>query len=443
VSKDVQPLLPDPAGASLAVVAPMNLRQRFRALRPRILLFLAIVGPGIITANVDNDAGGISTYSVAGARYGYSLLWMLVLVTVALIVVQEMSARLAVVTGKGLADLIRESMGVRATALIIGILLIANLANTVSEFAGIAASMEIFGISKYVSVPLAAIGVWLLVVKGNYKNVERIFLVASAIYFSYLISALLAGPQWGEVLRATVTPTFQLNSGYITIFITVIGTTIAPWMQFYLQSAIVDKGIKLQDYHYERLDVVAGSFFAAVVAAAILVACAATIFAHGLNVESAQDAAVSLAPLAGQYAATLFAFGLLNASVFSAAILPLSTAYVVCEAFGWESGVSRDWKDAPVFFGIYTAFIVLGAGIILLPIKSLLEAMLDSQTLNGVLLPVILIVMLRLINNKRLMGRHVNGRAFNALAWATVIIVIALTALLVVTSLFPTLLGGE
>ena len=420
----------------------MNLRQRFKALRPRILLFLAIVGPGIITANVDNDAGGITTYSVAGARYGYSLLWMLVLVTVALIVVQEMSARLAVVTGKGLADLIRESMGVRATAFIIGVLLIANLANTVSEFAGIAASMEIFGINKYISVPLAAFGVWLLVVKGNYKNVERIFLIASAIYFSYIISGMLANPPWGQVLKETVTPTFQLDAGYITIFITVIGTTIAPWMQFYLQSSIVDKGIKLKDYNYERLDVVVGSLFTDIVAAFIIIACAATIFVRGLNIETAQDAALALAPLAGQYASTLFAFGLLNASIFSAAILPLSTAYVVCEAFGWESGISRDWKDAPVFFGIYTAFIVLGAGIILLPIKSLLQLMLDSQTLNGVLLPIILIVMLRLINNKRLMGRYVNGRIFNLLAWATVVIVIALTALLVVTSLFPSLLGG-
>jgi Mn2+/Fe2+ NRAMP family transporter len=420
----------------------MNLRQRFRAIQPRILLFLAIVGPGIITANVDNDAGGITTYSVAGARYGFSLLWMLVLVTVALIVVQEMSARLAVVTGKGLADLIRESMGVRTTAFIIGVLLIANLANTVSEFAGIAASMEIFGISKYISVPLVAIGVWLLVVKGNYKNVERIFLIASAIYFSYIISGLLANPPWGQVLKATITPTFQLDAGYITIFITIIGTTIAPWMQFYLQSSIVDKGIKLKDYHYERLDVVVGSLFAAVVAAFIILACAATIFAKGLHIESAQDAALALGPLAGQYAATLFGFGLLNASVFSAAILPLSTAYVVCEAFGWESGVSRDWKDAPVFFGIYTAFIVLGAGVILLPVKSLLQLMLDSQTLNGVLLPVILIVMLRLINNKRLMGRYVNGRIFNVLAWATVVILIALTGLLIVTSVFPGLLGG-
>lgn len=409
-------------------------------MRPRLLLFLAVVGPGIITANVDNDAGGITTYSVAGAHYGYGLMWELVLVTVALVIVQEMSARLAVVTGKGLADLIRESMGVRITALIIGLLLIANLANTVSEFAGVAASMEIFGISKYISVPLAAIGVWLLVVKGSYKIVERVFLVASALYLSYVISGVMADPPWGEVLRATVSPTFQLDAGYVIIFVTVIGTTIAPWMQFYLQSSIVDKGIKLSEYNYERLDVVVGSLLAPLVAAFIVIACAATIYVKGIPISTAEDAALALGPLAGQYAATLFAFGLLNASVFSAAILPLSTAYVVCEAFGWESGVSRDWKDAPVFFGIYTTFIVLGAAIILLPIRSLIEVMLASQTLNGVLLPVILIAMLKLINNKRLMGAYVNGRIFNTLAWVTVIILIGLTVLLVVTSVFPGLL---
>jgi NRAMP (natural resistance-associated macrophage protein)-like metal ion transporter len=419
----------------------MTLRQRLKPLRARWLLLLAVVGPGIITANVDNDAGGITTYSVAGAQYGYSLLFMLIFVTVALIIVQEMSARLGVITGKGLADLIREKMGVRTTAVVIGILLIANLANTVSEFAGVAASMEIFNVSKYISVPIVALAVWLLVVRGNYKSVERIFLVASALYFAYVISGLLARPPWDQVLKAAITPSFQFEAGYVTIFITVIGTTIAPWMQFYLQSAIVDKGLKTEDYPYERLDVVVGSLFTDIVAAFIIIACAATIFANGLHIETAKDAAVALGPLAGEYAATLFAFGLLNASVFSAAILPLSTAYVVCEAFGWESGVSRDWKDAPIFFGIYTAFIVLGAGIILLPIKSLIEAMLASQTLNGVLLPVILIVMLRLINDKRLMGNYVNGRIFNVLAWATVVILIALTVILVITSFFPDLLG--
>lgn len=420
----------------------MKLRQRFRPIRARLLVLLAVIGPGIITANVDNDAGGITTYSVAGAHYGYSLLWMLGLVALALIVVQEMSARLGVVTGKGLADLIRESLGVRATAVIIGLVLFANLANTVSEFAGVAASLEIFGVSKYISVPVVALGVWLLIVKGSYKSVERIFLVASALYLAYVASGFLANPPWPDVLRAARTPSFHFEAGYVTIFVTVIGTTIAPWMQFYQQSSIVDKGLKISDYTYERIDVVVGSVFAVLVAAFITISCAATLHASGVRIETAKDAALALRPLAGPYAATLFALGLLNASVFSAAILPLSTAYVVCEAFGWEASVSRDWKDAPVFFGIYTALIALGAGIILLPVKSLVQAMLDSQTLNGVLLPVILVVMLRLINDRRLMGSFVNGRLFNFIAWAMVVALIALTGILVVTSFFPGVLGG-
>jgi Mn2+/Fe2+ NRAMP family transporter len=416
--------------------------QRTRSLRTRILLLLAVVGPGVITANVDNDAGGITTYSVAGAQYGYSLLWMLALVALALIIIQEMSARLGVVTGKGLADLIRESFGVRVTALIIAVMVFANLANTVSEFAGVAASLEIFNVSKYISVPIAAVGVWLLIVKGSYKFVERIFLVASAIYLSYVLSGILANPPWGQVLQATVTPTFHFDAGYVTIFVTVIGTTIAPWMQFYQQASIVDKGLTVKDFGYERIDVIVGSLFAVLVAAFITIACAATLFKNGVQIETAKDAALALGPLAGQYASSLFALGLLNASVFSAAILPLSTAYVVCEAFGWESGVSRDWKDAPVFFFVYTALIVLGAAIILLPIKSLIDVMLASQTLNGVLLPVILVTMLKLINDKRLMGKYVNGRIFNILSWAMVIVLIALTVVLVITSTFPGLLGG-
>jgi Mn2+/Fe2+ NRAMP family transporter len=419
----------------------VNFSKRLRPYWLRILLLLSVIGPGIITANVDNDAGGISTYSVAGAHYGYGLLWMMPLVAVALIIVQEMSARLGVFTGKGLADLLRESMGVRVTAVILSLLVFVNLANTVSEFAGVAASLEIFGISKYISVPVAAILVWLLITRGNYETIEKVFLVASAIFLAYVISGVLAKPSWGEVGRALVSPSFQWNAGYITIFVTIIGTTIAPWMQFYQQSSIVDKGIKPAYYRLERIDVVVGSLFAVFVASFIMIACAATLYKNGISIHSAEDAAVALAPLAGKYASILFAIGLLNASVFAAAILPLSTAYTVSEAFGWESSLSRDFREAPIFFTIFTSLIVLGALIVLLPLQSLIKAMIFSQTLNGVLLPVILVAMLLLINNKRIMGKQVNSRFFNILAWGTVIILTILAAILVVTTIFPSLFG--
>jgi len=409
----------------------MRLWMRWKPIRIRLLLLLSVIGPGIITANVDNDAGGITTYSVAGGRFGNSLLWMLPLVAIALILIQEMSARLGVVTGKGLADLIRESLGLRATAVIIAIVVFANIANTVSEFAGVAASMEIFGVAKYLSVPIAAVAVWLLIVKANYKIVERVFLIASAIYLAYIASGIMAHPNWTKVAADFVTPSFKFELAYVTIFVTAIGTTIAPWMQFYQQASIVDKGLKPADYAYERIDVIVGSIFAVVVAGFIIIACSSTIFAAGKHIETAKDAALALAPLAGRYASTLFAFGLLNASVFSAAILPLSTAYVVCEAFGWESGVDKSFSQAPVFFGTYTALIAIGGAIILLPIPSLIQAMMASQTLNGVVLPVILIVMLRLINDRRLMGSYVNGRVFNILAWIMVVILIFLTIVLI------------
>ena len=415
----------------------MTLLQRLRPYRTRLLLLFSVIGPGIITANVDNDAGGITTYSVAGAHYGYSLLWMMPLVAVALIIVQEMSSRLGVMTGKGLADLIRERMGVRVTAIVLGLLVFVNLANTVSEFAGVAAGFEIFGVSKYISVPIAAVGVWLLIVKGSYKSVERVFLFASAIYLTYIASGVLARPDLGEVGKALITPKFHLDVGFVTIFVTIIGTTIAPWMQFYQQSSIVDKGIKTENYIYEKIDVVVGSIFAVVIASFIMIACAATIYKNGLSIESAKDAALALGPLAGKYAQILFALGLLNASLFSAAILPLSTSYTVCEAFGWENSVSRNWKEAPVFFGIYTALIILGGAIILLPIQSLIRAMMISQTFNGLLLPVILIAMLVLINDRRLMGSHTNGKIFNILAWITVVILIILALILIVVTFAP------
>jgi Mn2+/Fe2+ NRAMP family transporter len=419
----------------------MNLWIRLRPLRTRLLLLLAVVGPGIITANVDNDAGGITTYSVAGAHYGYNLMWMMPVVAIALVIIQEMSSRLGVVTGKGLSSLIRESLGVRITAIILGIFVIANLANTVSEFAGVAASMEIFGVSKYVSVPIAAVGVWLLIVKGNYKTTERIFLIASAIYLAYVISGVLAKPDWNAAMTAMVHPQFKFEANYVTLAVTIIGTTIAPWMQFYQQSSIVDKGLKVSDYAYERIDVIVGSIFAVLVASFITIACAATLFRANITIKDAKDAALALGPLAGNYASILFGLGLLNASVFSAAILPLSTAYVVCEAFGFEAAVNRRWEEAPVFFSIYTGLIVLGALVILLPIKSLVEAMMASQTLNGVLLPIILVVMLKLVNDKKLMGRFVNGKILNIINWIVVLAIILLTVILVLVSIFPGLFG--
>ena len=416
--------------------------QRLRPLRARLLVLLAVVGPGIITANADNDAGGITTYSVAGAHYGYSLLGIMPVVALALIIVQVMSAKLGVVTGKGLGGLIRETMGVRAAAGILGVLMLANVTNTICEFAGVAASLEIFGVTKFISVPLVAVGVWFLIVKGSYRSVERIFLAASTVYLAYLASCLLARPAWPAVIQAVVRPEFRLDAGYVTLAITVIGTTIAPWMQFYQQSAIADKGLKVADYPYERIDVVVGSLYGAIVAALIIIACGATLFVHGVQIATAKDAALALRPLAGPYASALFALGLLNASVFTAAILPLSTGYVFCEAFGWESGVSRGWKEAPVFFSIYTGLIVIGAAVILLPIGSLVQVMLASQTFNGLLLPIVLIVMLRLVNNRRVMGRFVNGRVTNLLSWAVVALLILLTVILVITNLLPGTIGA-
>jgi Mn2+/Fe2+ NRAMP family transporter len=410
--------------------------HRLRPLAARLALLFSVIGPGIITANVDNDAGGITTYSVAGAHFGYAILWIMPLVAVALIIVQEMSARLGVVTGKGLADLIRESLGVRITTIVLGLLLVANLANTVSEFAGVAAGMEIFGVSKFISVPVAAVLVWLLVVRGNYRTVERVFLAASAIYLCYVVAGFLNRPDWTAIGRSMVTPVFRLDRDYLVILVTIVGTTIAPWMQFYQQSAIVDKGLKPSDYAYERVDVVLGSLFAIFVAVFITISCAATLHAQGARIETAKDAALALRSLAGPFSAALFAVGLLNASLFSAAILPLSTAYVVCEAFGWESGVSHRLREAPVFFGIFTAFIVLGAGIVLLPQRSLVQVMMVSQTMNGVLLPFILVVMLLLVNDRRLMGeRFANGKVLNAATIAVVAALTVLTGLLVATSL--------
>ncbi len=413
-----------------------SLHRKFRS----AFFWLSVVGPGIVTANVDNDAGGITTYSLAGAVYGYSLLWTLIPITLALIVVQEMVARMGAVTGKGLADLIREKFGVRATFyLLIGVL-IANLANTVGEFAGIAAAGEVFGISKYISVPLSALLVWWLVVKGTYKTVEKVFLIACVFYVSYVIAGLMEKPPWPEMLQITITPSFSFEASYLTMLIGVVGTTIAPWMQFYLQSSIVEKGVTAKLYKYSRLDVVAGCFATDLVAWFIIVACAATLFKHHIQIETAKDAAIALRPLAGKYASALFAFGLFNASIFAASILPLSTAYSICEGMGWESGVNKKPIEAPWFYGIYFGLILLGVGIVLYPQAPLILLMYLSQVANGVLLPFVLIFMQLLINDRRLMGNYINSSSYNITAWITILVMIGLTILLVLTTLFPDIL---
>jgi NRAMP (natural resistance-associated macrophage protein)-like metal ion transporter len=401
----------------------------------KILVFLSVLGPGIITANVDNDAGGIATYSVAGAHFGYSLLWTLIPITIALIVVQEMVARMGVVTGKTLADLIRENFGVKATFFLMLSLLLADMGNTVAEFAGWASSMEIFGVSKYIAVPIGAFAVWLLVVKGTYRFVERIFLIACTVFLTYVVSAYLVHPPWGQIMLETVKPSFEFKVPYLMMLIGIVGTTIAPWMQFYLQSAVVEKNIKVENYGASRMDVIVGCFMTDAIAFFIIVSCAATMYASGIRITDAKDAAVALAPLAGRHASILFAIGLANASLFAASILPLATAYYVCEGMGWESGVDKNFKTAPQFMWLYTGIIAIGALIILIPNAPLIPIMLISQVVNGVMLPFVLIFMLLLINNKGIMGDFTNSKTFNVIAWATVVIMIVLTLVLVVTSL--------
>jgi NRAMP (natural resistance-associated macrophage protein)-like metal ion transporter len=408
-----------------------------RQVRPgrwrRVALFLAVMGPGLITASVDNDAGGITTYSLAGAQFGTKLLWTLGPITVALIVVQEMSARMGVVTGKGLADLIRENFGVRTTFWVSVALVVANLANTIAEFAGVAASLQIFRVPPWVSVPLVALGVWFLVLKGSQRAVEKVFLVASLLYVAYPISLVLAKPDWGEVALAAVTPTFQTDGAYVAMLIGLVGTTIAPWMQFYQQAAVVEKRIDVDELRYTRIDVVMGCIVTDVVAFSIVMACATTLHRQGISIQTADQAALALEPLAGRYASWLFAFGLFNASLFAAAILPLSTAYFVTESAGWESGLDKKWGEAKQFYWLFTGIVVVGAGVVLLPRLPLIRIMLLSQIVNGMLLPFVLIYMLRLANDEKIMGVHRNGRWFNLVAWGTTVVMIALTAYLVAT----------
>lgn len=400
------------------------------------MILLSVLGPGIITANVDNDAGGIATYAIAGAQEGYGLLWALILITFNLAIIQEMAARMGVVTGQGLTDLIRERFGVKVTMMTLLLLILANIPTTIAEFAGVAASLELFGVSKHVSVPVAALFVWFLVVRWNYQQVERILLIGCLIYFTYVAAGFLANPEWKDVLKNTAIPTIKFTPSYLNLFIALIGTTITPWMQFYLQSAVADKGISADQYKYTKVDVYFGTFVTDFVAFFIIIATAATLFKHGIQIETAADAAIALEPLAGEYAKVLFAIGLLNASILGALVLPLSTAYNVAESFGWESGVSRTFKDAPQFMGLYTFFIVISAGAIMIPGLPLMKIMLFSQTICGILLPPVLILMLMLVNDKRIMGEHVNSTTQNIVAWATAIVLIIFTVMLVASPFF-------
>ncbi len=397
----------------------------------RILLFLAVVGPGFITANVDNDAGGILTYSQAGAQFGHLLLWTMIPITLALIVVQEMCARMGAVTGKGLSDLIREEFGLRITFFMMIGILITNFGNVVTEFIGIATSLELFGWPRIYTVPICGLIVWLIVVYGQYKGVEKVFLAASFFYITYIIAGVLAHPMWKDATLATIRPpdikAFR-DQAYLYMVIGVVGTTIAPWMQFYLQSSIVEKGVTRRGYKASQIDVVTGCVFTDVVAWFIIVACAATLWIHGYrNIENAADAAAALKPLAGQYAYILFAVGLFNASLFAASILPLSTAYTVCEGLGFESGVGQKFGEAPVFYWLYTILIVAGGVVVLIPGLPLIKIAVLSQVVNGIVLPFVLIFMLLLINKKELMGEYVNKRTFNVIAWGTTVLMIALT----------------
>jgi NRAMP (natural resistance-associated macrophage protein)-like metal ion transporter len=398
-------------------------------------LFFILMGPGIITSNVDNDAGGITTYSLAGATFGLKLVWFLIPIMIALIVIQEMCARMGVVTGKGLSDLIREKFGAKITFYLMIGMFLTNMGNVVSEFAGVAAGMEIFGVNRFISVPLSAFLVWWMVVKGTYKSVEKAFLIACVFYVSYVITGIIVKPNWGHVAEQFLHPQMSLNPTEMTMVIGLVGTTIAPWMQFYLQASIVEKGIKMEEYKFARFDVVLGSVIVHIVAFFIILVCAETLFKQGVQIETAKDAALSLKPLAGKYCTYLFAFGLVNASLFSASILPLSTTYLICEGLGWEVGIDKKFVEAPEFYGFYSVIIFLGAGLILYPGLPLIPIMYFSQVINGIVLPFVLIFMLLLINDKKLMMGHTNGFLMNAIAWTTSLTMIGLSILLLIRAL--------
>ncbi|HWR45434.1 Nramp family divalent metal transporter [Sporomusa sp.] len=413
-----------------------------KGIRGRIGIFLSVMGPGIVTAFADNDAGGVATYAAAGAKYGYTLLFTMFVATVCLAIAQEISARTGAITGKGLADLIREQFGVRWTLFAMVVLLIANIGTTASEFSGIATSFEIFGVNKYFSVPLMAGVVWWLVIKGSYDRLEKIFLALCVTFLSYVLSGVIVNPPWQEVMVASVTPSFSRNAEFLLMAVGVIGTTITPWGQFYVQASIVDKGITAKDYVYTRWDVFIGSFFTGFIAFFIIVATAATLYVNNISIETAKDAALALEPLAGKYASMLFAFGLFGASMLAAFILPLSTAYAICEAFGFEHGISKSYEEAPVFFGLYTALIAIGAALVLWPGLSLYHVMLTSQVVNGVLLPPILIFMVLIASDKNIMGDYSNSRMYNVVSWVFTIVLILLTVLLLAATAVPDLLDS-
>ena len=407
----------------------------------KIALFLPVMGPGIITANIDNDASGITTYSVAGARFGYALLWTLVPTTVALVVIQEMIARMGVITGKGLSDLIRENYGIKAAFFMMLGLLIANFGNTVANLAGWAASMEILGLSKYIMIPVGAISIWILVTKGSYRFVEKILLFACLLYFGYVISGLMAKPEWVPVLKSTFVPEIRWDSEYLMLSIAIIGTTITPWMQFYLQSSIAEKGIKKEQYKASRLDVIIGCSITDIIAFFIIVTCAATLFPSGIRINEASEAAIALRPLAGEYSSFIFALCLANGSLLGAIIIPLATAYYICEAMGWEAGVNKTFKDAPQFMWIYTLTIALASLVILIPGAPLVFLMVLSAVINGLLLPFVLVYALLLVNNKKIMGEYTNPKSYNYISWSTIAVIICLTVFFVVTSIMPA--GGK
>jgi len=407
-----------------------------KTLFSQIGLFLAILGPGIITGSVDNDAGGITTYSVAAAVYGYNLIWTLIPSFIVLVVIQEMNARMGIVTGKGLADLIRENAGVKITFFIFIGLLIADIGNTTTEFAGVAGSMEVFGVSKYISVPIVGFLIWFLVVKGTYKIAERIFLLFSVSLLMYVVSALMGKPHWGEIGQAIIHPQLDINTHSISMIIGIIGTTIAPWMQFYMQSSVIEKGLKMKQYKYTLIDIVVGCVATVVVAFFIMVACASTLHESGIQIYEAKDAALALKPLAGEFASQAFAFGLFIASVFSATILPLATAFYVCEAFGFEAGIDKKWDEAKEFYILYTGILVIGAAIILIPNAPLISISLWTQVINGMLLPVVLVCMILLVNNKKIMGEYVNKPLNNIIGWGAVTVLVVLSLVLLLMPIF-------